>query len=145
MFMNNRAACYMNMKRYDLALEDINQSLSLNPHFAKCYTRRITCIKMLNKTELYGEIPVNYLNALYLMGYQDSSAKSICKEYVQFLRDNKAFKSNVQSVGSKKDLDRVLKINPDTLIVLDIYASWCGPCKVHIRFIILILETRPYP
>ena len=120
----------MNLKRYDSALEDINMSLQQNPYVAKSYIRKITCIKKANKTEQFHEIPMCYLNALFSLQYQDRQTGSLCKEYVQFLQSNNAFKTNVQTVSSKRDLDRVLKINPDTLIVLDIFASWCKPCKV---------------
>lgn len=130
MFLNNRSACYMNMKRYDSALEDIDQSLIQYPYAPKSYLRKTKCIQYLNQTSRFSEIPTNYLNALYSMAYRDASTKSVCKEYIQFLRNHNAFETNVKSISSKKELDRVLSINPNTLIVLDIYASWCGPCKV---------------
>ena len=66
-------------------------------------------------------IPSDYLNALYTMGFKD---KAVSAEYLSFLRQNRVFKTNVNPISNTQDLDRVISINPDTLIVLDIYASW---------------------
>ena len=129
-FLNNRSACYMNLKQYDQALADIDQSLQLNPYLPKPYLRRITCIKQLKLSDRMNSIATDYLNALFAMGYKDSAVKSTSKEYLAFLQANNAFQSNVNVVNSKQEVDRVLRINPDSLIVLDLYAQWCKPCQV---------------
>lgn len=129
-FLNNRSACYMNTKRYNQALADIDESIQANPYLPKPYLRRITCIKQMNLVERMNTVATDYLNALFAMGYKDSAVKSTSREYVNFLRTNNAFKSNVNVVSSKRDVDRVININPDSLIVLDMFAQWCGPCKV---------------
>jgi thioredoxin 1 len=38
-------------------------------------------------------------------------------------------KEGVHNLASKPDWDKALE-DKDTLIVLDCFATWCGPCKV---------------
>ena len=139
-FLNNRSACYMNSKRYQEALADIDASLQLYPYFFKPYLRRIQCVKQLQLSERMSTIPSDYLNALYTMGFKD---KAVSAEYLSFLRQNRVFKTNVNPISNTQDLDRVISINPDTLIVLDIYASWCVPCKMLAPILDDLSVTHP--
>lgn len=129
-FLNNRSACYINTHRYDLALRDIDAAIAEYPHLPKPYLRAITCIEQLHLTERMSGIPLLYLNALFSTGYSGSSSSAIARKYLDYLKSNGLFKSAVRPVGSKQLVDRVLDVNPDSLVVLDLYASWCGPCKV---------------
>lgn len=129
-FLNNRSACYINTRRYDLALRDIDAAIEEYPHLPKPYLRLITCIEQLHLVEREGDIPMLYLNALFSSGYNGSSSSAIARKYLDYLKSNGMFKSAVRPVGSKQLVDRVLDANPDSLVVLDLYASWCGPCKV---------------
>lgn len=131
-FLNNRSACYINTHRYDMALRDIEAAIEEYPHLPKPYLRMITCIEQLHLVEREGEIPMLYLNALFSTGYNGSSASAIACKYLNYLKSNGMFKSAVRPVGSKQLVDRVLDANPDSLVVLDLYASWCGPCKVRV-------------
>lgn len=140
LFLNNRSACYMNSKRYKEALDDIDASLQLYPYVYKPYLRRIQCVKQLQLNERMSTIPSDYLNALYTMGFRD---KSVSTEYLTFLRQNAAFKTNVRPIGNDVDLQRVISINQETLIVLDLYASWCGPCKMLAPILDDLSVTHP--
>ena len=129
-FLNNRSACYINSKRFELALSDIESALKEYPYLPKPYLRMITCVKQLRLTERTKDLPALYLNALYTTGYKEANAPLLSRECVRLLKESGAFRSRVQAVGSKSELDRVLAANPNALVVLDLFASWCGPCKV---------------
>ena len=127
-FLNNRSACYMNNGRYTEALADIDESIRLNPFLPKPYLRRITCVNHLQLADRMSSLPTDYVDALYASGFKNCAKMQV--EYLSFLRQKNAFKTNVNPVSSQRDLNRVIEINPNTLIVLDMYASWCRPCKL---------------
>ena len=127
-FLNNRSACYMNNGHYTEALADIDESIRLNPFLPKPYLRRITCINHLQLADRMSSLPTDYVNALYASEFKNCSKTQV--EYLAFLRQKNAFKTNVNPVSSQRDLNRLLEINPNILIVLDMYASWCRPCKL---------------
>lgn len=127
-FLNNRSACYMNNGHYTEALADIDESIRLNPFLPKPYLRRITCINHLQLADRMNSLPTDYVNALYASEFKNCSKTQV--EYLAFLRQKNAFKTNVNPVSSQRDLNRLLEINPNILIVLDMYASWCRPCKL---------------
>ena len=127
-FLNNRSACYMNKGHYTEALADIDESIRLNPFLPKPYLRRITCINHLQLADRMSSLPTDYVNALYASEFKNCSKTQV--EYLAFLRQKNAFKTNVNPVSSQRDLNRLLEINPNILIVLDMYASWCRPCKL---------------
>jgi tetratricopeptide (TPR) repeat protein len=46
-FYSNRAACYLNLKKYEEALQDGTKCVELNPKFAKGYVRKAMALKAM--------------------------------------------------------------------------------------------------
>ena len=35
----------------------------------------------------------------------------------------------IMEITERSELDNITEENPNTLLILDFYATWCGPCK----------------
>ena len=46
---SNRCACYMQLKKFECALEDANACIRLQPNWAKGYSRLGSCLLQMNK------------------------------------------------------------------------------------------------
>jgi len=51
-------------------------------------------------------------------------------------------KEGVHNLASKADWDKALEAK-DTLVVLDCFATWCGPCKVIAPQVVKFSNTYP--
>ncbi|KAK8799741.1 hypothetical protein WA158_006289 [Blastocystis sp. Blastoise] len=98
---SNRAACYSNMNKYEEALNDCNMALDIYPYFTKVYLRKARCMVKLNQTGA----STMYMYYIYLGG----NIHDIMNEYINVLKSENIYTPNV--------------------FILDVFASWCGPCK----------------
>jgi len=51
-------------------------------------------------------------------------------------------KEGVHNLQTKSDWEKALEVK-DTLIVLDCFATWCGPCKVIAPQVVKFSDTYP--
>lgn len=75
-FFSNRSACYANLKNFQKALEDAEQTIKIKPDWAKGYSRKGAALFGLNKLEeaadAYNEgLKLDPNNALLKKGLQD--------------------------------------------------------------------------
>jgi len=49
----------------------------------------------------------------------------------------------VHNLETKADFDQALENDKDTLLVLDCFATWCGPCKVIAPQVVKFSGTYP--
>ncbi|KAK4494139.1 hypothetical protein PRZ48_014437 [Zasmidium cellare] len=52
-------------------------------------------------------------------------------------------KQGVHNLANKAEFDEALKEHKDKLVVLDCFATWCGPCKVIAPQVVKFSDTYP--
>ncbi len=61
---------------------------------------------------------IGLLTAVLVTGYSCSKAESVKKEH------------HVKTIQNTEELNSILEASGSKLLVFDLYADWCGPCKI---------------
>ena len=100
-YYNNRAACYSHLKNYEMAIQDCNAAISLNPSYIKALSRRASSFENL---QLYQEALSDFSALCVLEEFKNQSFMTSCDRVLKNIATIKAaeiMKTKVERLPSE--------------------------------------------
>eukprot|EP00753_Platysulcus_tardus_P014774 PLAT4485.1.p1 GENE.PLAT4485.1~~PLAT4485.1.p1 ORF type:complete len:522 (-),score=218.70 PLAT4485.1:153-1547(-) len=126
--LSNMAAAYMAGGEWEEALQACDDAIQWAPGFAKVHVRRAKCLARLARNS---DSLAAWKTALALAP-SVTSADAVFRGSAELAKESgEPLEPAVVSMTSAKDFATLLAQTgaSDQLLIVDAYATWCGPCK----------------
>jgi thioredoxin 1 len=126
--LSNRAAVCSKMERYSAAMEDVEKALSMYPNYAKALLRRGY---LLTKMGDFAGAIRDYEKAggpdkeENVRAVRIEERKSLGQTWDDLLP-----KPALLHIDSEEEFDKMLTDAGNRVVIVDFFATWCGPCKM---------------
>ncbi|KAJ6249165.1 stress-induced-phosphoprotein [Anaeramoeba flamelloides] len=119
LILSNKAACLLNLKKYEQASKVAQSAIDLAPNLPKGYLRLSSAFKFLNQKE-------KAIETLKL-ALKKCEDKTLLHSSLEKLTGGKYQPGQSYEITEKETLTKL--INQGKTLVVRVHAQWCGPCK----------------